>query len=71
MQYPKGRPELGRWWFLLSVQRDHYHRESGWRRFDLALIRLHHFPPDGERIQRQHYRGLWWAFRFWLPWDRA
>lgn len=65
------RPEIGRWWFLFKVCRDWARGYPGWRRFDLALIKLKSRPPDGEIITKEHYRGFWLRFYFWLPWESA
>jgi len=63
-------PELNRWSFLFGWQRDYCRRESGWRTLDLAIIRLHTMPEDGEAMTHgKHYRGVWFHASFWLPWE--
>ena len=77
MKVERGRRMIGCWWFLFCVGRelDLAFRWGvgglGWYRFDLALLKMHINPPDGELITGEYYRGFWLSFRFWLPFERT
>lgn len=63
-------PEVGRWFLLFNWRRDTFQRGPGWRVFELALIRPHTEPGMGEMwTHGRHYRGVWLAFAYWLPWE--
>lgn len=64
-------PEIGKWWFYFSIKPDYLSRYRGWRRLDLAVIKLHSLPAEGYHIHKEHYRGIWIRFYFWLPFEWA
>lgn len=43
----------------------------GWFIFDAAILRFVSLPKEGERIFKEHWRGVWIRFSFWIPFDRA
>jgi len=75
MQYGAQPLAIGRWSFFFRVRPDVELQSvrragPGWYRFDLALLKMHSWPPDGDIITRKHYQGFWIRFRFWLPFER-
>jgi hypothetical protein len=63
----KNGPEVGKWYFLLSIQQSAWNLPVGWNRFYFALFKLHCYPQQGEAFSRKHHNGIQFSLYFWLP----
>lgn len=50
-----------------------FHREwqmgpaSGWRRLEFGILKIIKFPPEGQVLTKDCYKGFAFKFLIWLP----
>lgn len=67
VQYPKGRRELGRWYFSFGYAEDFVRMESHSRRVHLSIFKPVRRPPEGAEFGKRDYKGFIFSFRFLVP----
>ena len=58
-------PEINHWHFEFIFKPAYY--RLGAMHCSLGLFKLMKYPPEGEIVQRHHYKGVWLRFDFNLP----
>lgn len=66
------KKELNKWQFRCGLTRDYRYLElTGWHIFEIYLVKLLSFPPEGAMLGKDNYKGFIFRFKFWLPIDTA
>jgi len=61
---------LNRWmlFFHREVLWDYIPR-TGWRYVEFGIVKIKFFPEEGCIYEKQHYKGVWIHFKYWLPFE--
>ncbi len=58
---------LNKWQLHFIFGRDHGRMESGWKRLEFGILKLHSLPEEAYAFHSAHYKGFIVRLRIWLP----
>lgn len=60
---------LNKWMIFFNRAPLNHYPTKGWREIEFGIIKLKSFPLEGHVYERNHYKGFWINFSYWLPWE--
>lgn len=61
------KKEINKWQFFTKHHPCYTQMGYAWYEFHIGFLKLKELPPEGEVIQRKHYKGIWIKFMYWFP----
>ncbi len=62
--------ELNKWQIGIKISKSQNRIDPlGWNLFHFYILKFISFPPEGESIAKNNYKGFRIMFMFWLPFD--